>query len=572
MIAAVAGNIVAKGAGVVNAAIGQESHSNAQGINGSNSNSITQQNSESENDTISDAKTNGVTNTVGRGKTLSFTVEDKIVKNVLDDIDTQLERINKCINYGAFNTCTYILSEDDATNMLASSMFNALIAGEKSGIQNPKVNVWGGENEENKVKNIIGYLQKLTHPQFCAKNEKEYFTASSLVNGKELALQLGFPKKSISGLSVVYRVPFGRNIIRSEEPESAIVIGKIYSLGKETQDDVTLDLKSLTSHVFITGSTGTGKSNAMYKILESIYKANDGIHFMVIEPAKGEYKHVFGNHPNIKCKVYGTNPKKNELLKLNPFYFPDEVHVLEHIDRLVEIMNVCWPMYAAMPAVLKNAVIKSYEKCGWDMTNSTILKKEKIFPNFADVLANIREIIESSDFSQDNKGDYVGALCTRVESLTYGLNGQIFSVNEINEKDLFDENVIIDLSRVGAVDTKSLIMGILIMKLQEYRVSQDIAPNQPLKHVMVLEEAHNILKKTSTDQSAEESNLVGKSVEMLTNAIAEMRTYGEGFFIVDQAPELLDKAAIRNTNTKIVLRLPEDQDRTLVGKETLIVP
>ena len=66
----------------------------------------------------------------------------------------------------------------------------------------------------------------------------------------------------------------------------------------------------------------------------------------------------------------------------------------------------------------------------------------------------------------------------------------------------------------------------------------------------VLEEAHNILRRTSFEQSSEGSNLTGKSVEMISNAIAEMRTYGEGFIIVDQAPGLLDMSAIRNTNTK----------------------
>ena len=58
---------------------------------------------------------------------------------------------------------------------------------------------------------------------------------------------------------------------------------------------------------------------------------------------------------------------------------------------------------------------------------------------------------------------------------------------------------------------------------------------------------------------------MGKSVEMLTNAIAEMRTYGEGFVIADQAPGLLDRSIIRNTNTKIIMRLPDRSDRELVG-------
>jgi hypothetical protein len=52
---------------------------------------------------------------------------------------------------------------------------------------------------------------------------------------------------------------------------------------------------------------------------------------------------------------------------------------------------------------------------------------------------------------------------------------------------------------------------------------------------------------------------------MLSNSIAEMRTYGEGFIIVDQSPGLLDLSVIRNTNTKIILRLPEHSDRELVG-------
>lgn len=89
--------------------------------------------------------------------------------------------------------------------------------------------------------------------------------------------------------------------------------------------------------------------------------------------------------------------------------------------------------------------------------------------------------------------------------------------------------------------------------------------NSRLRHVTVLEEAHNLLRRTSAEQAQESANLQGKSVEMLANAIAEMRTYGEGFIIADQAPGLLDTSVIRNTNTKIILRLPDEEDRKLVG-------
>ena len=55
-------------------------------------------------------------------------------------------------------------------------------------------------------------------------------------------------------------------------------------------------------------------------------------------------------------------------------------------------------------------------------------------------------------------------------------------------------------------------------------------------------------------------------MEMISNSIAEMRTYGEGFIIADQSPGLLDLSVIRNTNTKIIMRLPDLSDRELVGK------
>lgn len=164
-----------------------------------------------------------------------------------------------------------------------------------------------------------------------------------------------------------------------------------------------------------------------------------------------------------------------------------------------------------------------------------------------------------------DKGDYIGSLSTRLKSLTNGINGRIFGSDELKMSELFDHNAIIDISRVGSMETKSLIMGLVVIKLQEYRMAKSKEMNMPLRHITVLEEAHNLLKKTSTEQSAESSNMIGKSVEMLTNTIAEIRTYGEGFMIVDQSPNLLDTAAIRNTNTKIILRLPENSDREVTG-------
>jgi len=143
------------------------------------------------------------------------------------------------------------------------------------------------------------------------------------------------------------------------------------------------------------------------------------------------------------------------------------------------------------------------------------------------------------------------------------------STVEIDDSVLFDENTVVDLSRVGSAETKSLLMGVLIMKLNEHRVANATQENVSLKHVTILEEAHNLLRNT---QGGGDNGLMGKSVEMISNSIAEMRTYGEGFIIVDQSPTAVDISAIKNTNTKIVMRLPEKNDQDVAGHSFSLTP
>ncbi|KZM64085.1 DUF87 domain-containing protein [Streptococcus mutans] len=521
------------------------------------------------------ARTSNVTATIGKNEGITQSFTNHNIKHALELLEEQMKRLEKSTALGMWDFAAYILSEDQTVANNVAYSYLALTQGEESHMSQTVVNLWRGDVQEEQAKanEIFGYLKDLRHPMFALnpellENDESFsvypavVTATTALSGKELAYSLNFPQKSIAGLPVFECAEFGRNINSYEETERDFVkLGKIFHMNHTEQLDAKISLNSLASHTFISGSTGTGKSNTVYEILDEVRK--HGVKFLVVEPAKGEYKHIFGNNENVS--VYGTNPELSDLLRINPFAFPKGIHVLEHLDRLIEIFNVCWPMYAAMPAVLKNAVERAYEDSGWDLLKS-INSYGDLYPTFADVTRNIKEIIDSSEYDNENKGAYKGSLLTRLESLTNGINGMIFTNQAITDKELFDENVIIDLSRVGSTETKSLIMGMLVLKLQEYRMTHTDSLNNILKHVTVLEEAHNILKRTSNEQSMEDSNLVGKSVEMIANGIAEMRTYGEGFIIADQAPGLMDMAVIRNTNTKIIMRLPDFSDRELVGK------
>ena len=508
------------------------------------------------------------------GKTLQVESINKQVAEMLARIEEQLKRIKQCEDYGAYSCSAYFLSSRKDSCLLAANTYRALMLGDGSAVESGAINTWSSSlkdpNALNLVPSLKEYLQRFVHPEFVKKVNGANgeiaipYTPGTVVSGIELPLHLGLPTRSVYGLPVIEHAEFGRNINLRERNEtskqSGVELGTIYHMGNVESATVSLDVKSLAMHTFVTGSTGSGKSNTVYQILQELNK--QGVKFLVVEPAKGEYKHVFGNGV---AKVYGTNPYYTPLLKINPFKFPKEIHVLEHIDRLIEIFNVCWPMYAAMPAVLKDSVERAYIATGWDLSTSQNKYNNDFYPTFVDVLDELNAVVAESAFSQEVKDNYVGSLATRIKSLTNGIYGRIFDNAELGDKTLFDENIIVDLSRVGSVETKSMIMGILVMRLQEYRMTSG-KMNADLQHVTVLEEAHNLLKRTSTEQSSESANLLGKSVEMLANTIAEVRTYGEGFIIADQAPGLLDLSVIRNTNTKIIMRLPEEEDRILVGR------
>lgn len=504
-------------------------------------------------------------------------------------IDCQLERIKECENYGMYNCGVYVLADDYSSAVSASVSFRSIMRGEESSAEASYINVWrfkskdDNEVDDNEViKHMLSYLSTFNHPLFELKKDSDKkenemllpVSPSTMISGKELSIQLGMPRKSISGIPVIKTARFGRKVLYVDESlksDKEIELGTIYHMNNSEETKVALNAESLTSHVFVTGSTGSGKSTTVYTLIENTINAMDNnCKYMIIEPAKGEYKTVFGGKQGVT--VYGTNLNEiAQLLRINPFSFPyEKIHVLEHIDKLIGIFNACWPMYAAMPAILKDSIERAYVDAGWDLTKSICRYKDKVgivvFPSFSDLLYQIDLVLKESQYSADTKGDYVGALVTRLKTLTNGINGLIFSANEVKDADLFDENVIIDLSRISSDETKSLIMGMLLIKQQEYRVANKKGTNEQLKHITVLEEAHNILKRTSTEQSAEVANLVGKSVEMISAAIAEMRTYGECFVIVDQSPSAVDASAIRNTNTKIIMRLPDINDRERVGK------
>ncbi len=565
--------------GLVGAAISTATDKTVSRTSGGGSESLSSAVTSGTSDTVTEGTSHSLATslglTSGQSENLQLTVQNKPIMDMLDRIDRQIKRLDEFESVGMWECAAYFMSNDSSVSKAAAATYKALMSGENTGLEVSALNTWRKSRNlfpEETVQNerISEYVLNFIHPVFTYQISGRDIPVmpTNLVSGNELAIHMGLPRNSVCGFPVIEHADFGKEVVRygQDKDEPAIKLGKIFNMGRPVENSkVLLDVESLAMHTFVAGATGSGKTNTVCQLIDKLVSTRrDRISFMVIEPAKGEYKRIFGHRKSVR--VLGTNPAYTELLKINPFRFPDGIHVLEHIDRFVEICNVCWPMYAAMPAVLKEAVLKSYENCGWDLTTSENMISDRLYPSFRDLLEQLESVIDNSGYSQEVKSNYKGALLTRVKSLTNGLNGMLFSANEVDNSVLFDSNVVVDLSRVGAQETKALLMGILVMRLSEHRMAFSEESNAKLRHITVLEEAHNLLRANAAVSAEEGGSVAGKSVEMISNAIAEMRTYGEGFVIADQSPNAVDISAIRNTNTKIIMRLPEETDRRMVGK------
>ena len=491
-----------------------------------------------------------------------ITFQDRRVKHYQNLLDKEIDRLQNALPYGLWSMGTYFIAEDDTTATALAGLYKGCIVGDESNSQVFTVNNWS--KHDDKTKFIAQHLLACQHPRFVLPSDIEV-SSGSLVSSKELAIHMSFPQSSVPGILVREETSFGREVKSRAglNDENAITIGNILHLGEKSTLPVRLSLEELSKHMFVTGSTGSGKSNTVYLIIDKLIKQDKKV--LVIEPTKGDYRKVFGGRADMT--VYSTRENEKNLLKINPFAFPEGIQVNEHVERLVEIFGVCWPMYAAMPAVLKNSIISAYSACGWDIRKS-VCRHGRLFPTIADVVVQLKKIIASSEYSADTKGDYIGALQTRLESLQIGIYSTILSSSDCTDYEkLYNQNAIIDLHHIGSTETRSLLMAMLVLGLNEWRMSCNADDMDiPLKHVTVIEEAHNILPRVSKHQSQEGANVLGKSVEMIADVMSRIRTYGEGFIIVDQSPSAIDESAIRNTNTKIVMNLPDGEDCLIAGR------
>lgn len=548
-----------------------KSESATEGVNQSMSDSA----SESKTDTVSDTQSKSFSKTQGQSLQQSIEIENKSVTSLLKSIDDQLERIQEAKSYGGWDVAAYFVSEFTETSESLASLFLGLTRGQASKVEPFAINTWNNRTEE-KREQVLKSLRNLEHPQIEMPASLhpfniKYATPAAFMSGAEMAVQLSLPRRSTTSVTVIDPAVFGRTITpisnKAKSNENSVHLGCIRHLWKDTESSVSFNMDNLCGHALITGTTGVGKTTTVMSVLAQVHKAN--IPFMVIEPAKGEYKQLTQLATEQQPVNYLlAGQQGSNTLKINPFVFPEGIALTDHIDRITTVFNAAFSMYGPMPQILEEAIFAAYESLGWDTFSSRCISVPKAYPTLMDVLAQLPIVVKALGYSEQVMGDFVGALSARLKSLTRGSLGATLvceASDETSYKQLFQHSNVIDLSAMGAPDKRAIVMGMLFMRLYEHRLAEGLPDESSLRHFMVLEEAHVLLKKTPTGQTQESSNTTGLAVEAFASALAEMRAYGQGFMVADQSASAIDDSVLKNTNIKIVMRAPYQPDREALG-------
>jgi len=373
------------------------------------------------------------------------------------------------------------------------------------------------------------------------------------------------PMKEQPGLILVSDAEYGKNIVLHDDAVP-IKIGWILDIGGRRLCDALLDTADFTGHITAVGSTGSGKTTLLRGITWKTKRLNPGVHMLVMDP-KDEWCGEWLDKE--ACVLTARTDLNHDILRIAPFAVVPGASIQQHIEELKDVLEACWPLSAAMPAILRQALYRAYAYCGWDVSRGVRvpLPGRPKWPDFGILERETLQVIREGGWSDRCRQDYEGALCTRLHMLSTDGFAQILTDEEqaLSPQELFDGDVVIHLGALTG-ETLSVIMSILLLLLREYRAVQcDGKHNLPLSHICLFEEAHHLMRRTAGhNEDTECVSVSSHASETISKMFKELRTYGECCILSNQSLADISEDAVINTATKIVFQSTGKYDQQVV--------
>lgn len=329
--------------------------------------------------------------------------------------------------------------------------------------------------------------------------------------------------------------------------------------------DVYFPLKNLSKHAFIAGVPGSGKTNTMHHITSTLWKKHK-IPFLVLEPAKQEYRALVNQKGMEDLYIFSPNADMSFPLHINPFEFPKGLMLAEHIRRLCSVFEGAFPLDNPMPFLLDQAIEAVYRDLGW--TPETIYNDETTlkFPTMSMLYKRLEDELKTTTYSEEIRGNLESALKVRIGSLLRREMGDVFDVpkSTIPPEKWLTIPAVIELESMGTGPANFLTLMLCALIRESLKVNPHHDKDYA-RHVIFIEEAHNLIGPEAEEVSGTEANPKQAATAFVVKMLAEVRALKEGIVIADQLPTVMAQEVIKNTGLKIGLRITSADDRGLLG-------
>ena len=508
-----------------------------------------------------------------QGSNLSFEFTNKMASELTKYIDeVLLKRINYGKNKGLFDSCIYLMSNEKGNLTKLGNAIRAIFSGDesnKSPLIFSNLNAAKDINEIKCIKNFqipkINLIENTNAVISRSLLSQNLASQSCWMSANELSVIATLPKKEVVGLSLKEEVEFGLNIKEQILQDEAIFLGNMVQSGKELNQKIFIDKAWLDKHIFIAGVTGSGKTTTCQRILKS---AN--LPFLVIEPAKTEYRAMLNDMDDLL--IFTLGDERVAPFRINPFEFFPHESISSRVDMIKANIEASFDMEAAIPQIIESALYRCYEEYGWDISTSKNYKFSDpfadgvfAFPTLSDLVRQANIVVEEQGFDERLKKDYIGSINARLQGLLVG--SKAFMLNNqrsVDFADLLEKNVVLELEEVKNGAEKSLIMGFILININEalkVKYKEYKNKGEEFRHITLIEESHRLLSKFMPGDSPNKK----LGVETFADMLAEVRKYGESLIIVDQIPNKLTPEVLKNTNTKIVHKIFAQDDKEAIG-------
>ena len=360
-----------------------------------------------------------------------------------------------------------------------------------------------------------------------------------------------------------------------------------YEINRGEENKIQIELKQLNKHAFICGVPGSGKTTTAFNLLTQLW--SHGIPFLVFEPAKTEYRSLLAINPNLskfsradieflkslkiltqQLRVYTLGNDLISPFRFNPFEVSQGVPFYEHISNLEASFRGALPLSGPLPALLSEALEEIYYDREWTGSEEGTPENLQI-PTMRDLYDKITALFETKDYAGEVKSNLKTALEVRIGSLLKRGVGAMLNTQRSSPTiaDLLKYPTILELDYLNQ-DQANLMTFLLLTKIREYIKRQRTEKAGNPEHILLLEEAHNLVGRNLGTSSGEDANTKQEAANYVTRMLAEMRALRESIIIADQLPTGVAAEVVKNTNVKIAHRLVSADDRKDIGQAMLL--